>query len=361
MEKKERNFAPRFSMIDMIRGCACIVIVLYHYYGVAGTTFIFEKSPLMKSMIVNGNYAVDLFFMLSGFCLCANYRDRLVERQISYKKFLIRHYLKFVSYMALTMPLALIKQWLMFKNGWDVKPTLDGILFDLFCIRTGYGITQTFPYNSALWFICVLGLMYLFYTCVCAIASGSKTVYFMACSVMLLFGWALLSKQVSFFVFQEITGRGCCNFFLGTILYEIYEFYRERKKAAVNMLGVTLIGIVIFVISGKYDLCGDSRIAADLFLFVPLVLMASFMPRIENKILDLLIKLAGLATSVYIWHHPIIYLFSGLAAMHVLPEGMNHLSMFVTVLAVVTVVAVISKCFLEKAVYQKLLALTFSH
>ncbi len=100
-------------------------------------------------------------------------------------------------------------------------------------------------------------------------------------------------------------------------------------------------------------------LAQNMIYFVPLVLMASFKPRIENKILNLLIKLAGLATSVYIWHHPIIYLFSGLAAMHVLPEGMNHLSMFVTVLAVVAVVAVLSKCFWEKAVYQKLLTLSF--
>lgn len=61
--------APRFELLDALRGIAAVAVVLYHVSTRAGATM----------LVTNGYLAVDFFFMLSGFVMAQSYGARLAE------------------------------------------------------------------------------------------------------------------------------------------------------------------------------------------------------------------------------------------------------------------------------------------
>src|SRR5690606_37003538 len=56
--------ARHYDALDLLRGCAAMVVVLYH------VAFLFVDD---RVMFESGFLCVDMFFMLSGFVIAANY------------------------------------------------------------------------------------------------------------------------------------------------------------------------------------------------------------------------------------------------------------------------------------------------
>ena len=75
--------------IDGLKGLgACIVAFLWHYQH-----FKPEFSPFYKLMPVAYDYGwamVELFFMLSGFGMMAGYSDKILNRETTFKAFLLK-------------------------------------------------------------------------------------------------------------------------------------------------------------------------------------------------------------------------------------------------------------------------------
>lgn len=62
----------RFALLDGLRGLAAIAVVLYH---------------VDHAYMPGGHLAVDFFFILSGFVIALNYRDRLASGELGFVRF----------------------------------------------------------------------------------------------------------------------------------------------------------------------------------------------------------------------------------------------------------------------------------
>ena len=203
------NKSNYFSGINLLRVLACLLIVSFHYYPAAGGGF-FTKVPLINLLVANGNLMVNLFFMISGFCIAANYKNKLMNG-MTFKSYFIKHYLKFVSLSLLTIPISVIKQAAVYKATLDMTHiTFTDIIKDILCIRYGWFPNSTMPYNGSLWFVNILLIMYLMYFFCCKISNH----YVEICVLFVLLGFLLKSNDVIVLpFFNKFAASGYYNFF----------------------------------------------------------------------------------------------------------------------------------------------------
>ena len=65
-----RPLGHRFAVLDSLRGVSALMVCLFHFHG---------RGPLTAMSLVQGSWLfVDFFFVLSGFVIAANYRQRLI-------------------------------------------------------------------------------------------------------------------------------------------------------------------------------------------------------------------------------------------------------------------------------------------
>ena len=105
--------------------------------------------------------------------------------------------------------------------------------FDLLCIRVGYDLDDTFPYNSPLWYLDILIQMYVLYFVVTFFmrdfpkwvsATMSGVLSAVGLFIVLNGGKALLAPL-------NATGRGLYCFFAGILLAESYRLAENRPFA----------------------------------------------------------------------------------------------------------------------------------
>lgn len=157
--------------IDLLKFMASVIILLFHYFTAAGGT-IFTKYRPVCFVIENGAILVNLFFMISGFCISANYKSKIQDLRMNFSEFFKKKYIRLVSFSLLTLPIGIIKQVFVNKANLDSHIcTFSDAIRDLFCIRYGWGCNSSMPYNGALWFINVLLVMYITYYFVCKISN----------------------------------------------------------------------------------------------------------------------------------------------------------------------------------------------
>src|SRR4051812_22955899 len=78
---RHSNFRPMIKSLEGVRGIAALIVALYHFQ--LGT--VHAGLPLIR----HGYLFVDLFFVLSGFVMCAAYAGKLKSAE-DFGRFLIR-------------------------------------------------------------------------------------------------------------------------------------------------------------------------------------------------------------------------------------------------------------------------------
>lgn len=339
----------QLDFLTILRGILCIGIILYHFQGVSQ---LFGSDNLLANIIDNGNYSVDAFFCISGFCVAYNYRDRLINNKYSIFKFVRNNFKKIFIFVLITMPFALLKHWLVYKAGLDSKPSVENALYDLLCIRGVW--TPDFPYNSPLWFCNVLLLIYILYAFITFLSkklNRSGGVYFGLLVAFAMVGFALLmNPSFTFLCFREVPGRGMLNFFIGAIVYEAYEKTNSNKYLKViNWIYVVLyIGAMILLYElDKMALMGNIRMVYS-FLFWPFLVLGASLIKKQNAAMKPFIMLGTMSNSFFIWHHPILYIIYGMSVLGIIEVEMNSWLLFVVYVLIVVGVGVLSGRYIEK-------------
>ena len=84
----------RYIQFDALRGIAALVVVLGHYIGMmpindySKAWFIISNLPIR--ILWDGAGAVNLFFVLSGFCVALPYMQKNNPRPVNYVAFMVR-------------------------------------------------------------------------------------------------------------------------------------------------------------------------------------------------------------------------------------------------------------------------------
>ncbi len=219
-----------FAGINLIRIVACLIIVSFHYYTAIGGGF-FATNDFINYIVSNGSIMVNLFFMISGFCIAVNYKEKLLS-DLSFSDYFVKHYVKFVALSLITIPFAIAKQIMVYQASLDpVYVTFTDIIKDCLCIRFGWFSYNSMPYNGSLWFVDILLVMYLFYYICCKF----KKHYTIASIAFFVLGLFLSYNKgvINLPLINDGTASGFMNFFAGVLLYELYLTAYKNKKSII--------------------------------------------------------------------------------------------------------------------------------
>ncbi|MDE9457916.1 acyltransferase family protein [Xenorhabdus bovienii] len=261
-ERKEIN------SIQMLRGIAAILVLLFHYRYEPSTEF-----PNSIYNFFNGSIGVDLFFVISGFIIYHVSKDSPNGLKPAYK-FIIKRMVRVLP------PYYIITVIFLLFIGNDANKLINSIAF----IPSSNNEAPFYGYPLLVvgW---SLNYEILFYATICIslFFSGKNRflIYFLFTSIPLLafsiyFGNSFLSSSYSYEInspyLSMMTNSIIFDFFLGIISGMI--FHREKiitKSNAIYLLSFSILIFSLAVIGNKYIDTGHGPIMWGLVSFLLVV------------------------------------------------------------------------------------------
>ena len=326
----EGNTLKREKWLDAVRGVACIVVFLSHFYLTFCSESVFINRVLSikpLQILVNGNYAVCLFLIISAYVISVPvYTCRSLDRirQTAFKRYL-RLMLPVFFASALSLLISrtagyynmqaadlLNNPWL--KEFFTQKLTAAGLLHSSL---VGVWWQGDNSFNGPYWMLRTLFLGTFLVIILAIITSGEKTKKAYAGGVLAL----MLCVYLEVNVYDSCLVLGTLLAFIKcrTNLFEI----RKQKKVSLY-IHVLLLGVSVFLpcfqnelirFFSEYEMfpiyftnpAFYNGIAAFLLLFSLMGL-----PGIQNRLgrSRLLSQVSEISFSVYLLHWPVICSFS---------------------------------------------------
>jgi peptidoglycan/LPS O-acetylase OafA/YrhL len=228
-----RNNGPKyFHSMDIIRGFAALVVVLFHWQhfyfsgDVAGVVPDKTLLPLYAQLSLlydDGFLAVDLFFLLSGFIFYWLYANRLANGKTSSRQFFGYRFTRLYPMHIVTLISVAILQWQMFRQSghYFIYPFNDAYHFTLnIFLVNSWGLEKGPSFNAPCWTISVEVLMYLLFFVICRFRLHTK----ISVAVVLVVIGAVVQHYYS------PVGQALYSFFLGAIVYRIYQRITQMQQ-----------------------------------------------------------------------------------------------------------------------------------
>jgi len=241
-----------------------LFIVVFHYfcvfYGADASKI--SYSEVIRNLFQYSQYCVELFFMLSGFLMAYNYKEKIQEYGI----------IEFVKKKieSLILPLIIANVWSLINNilvqvlvqkTTQITVNIWNLLISIVPIHNGWIESQKIiglPTNGTMWFIDVLILCYIIYYIIGRF-TRSNDLYMIWCLIMTCLGYACITYnwEMPFLYYED--GRGYAPFFFGTLLYEIYSRTKEKigRSLAIGLLIFSICGLIIRICVGLENAYGD--------------------------------------------------------------------------------------------------------
>lgn len=247
--------SPRyFFSLDAIRGLAALIVVLCHWQ------FYFYKDQTLQTKPVeelglplfpylsifyhHAFFAVDLFFLLSGFIFFWFYADKIADRKTPFGNFMCYRLTRLYPVHFITLLSLIILQYIMISmNGHTFiiqNNDTYHFLLNLFVIHSwGFEKTPALNgFNGPSWSVSVELLLYLLFFLI----SWKKLHRNKGLLVAIVVGGAIIQH------FYSMIGQGIYSFFLGGLTYHFYAWLIERKNARRITTIVTMAAIMLWVV-----------------------------------------------------------------------------------------------------------------
>lgn len=183
------SLTKRDTLIDFLRGVAILLVLFLHYY-------LAYRMPLMKTLSINGNYGVTIFFVISGFLITSTSLARFGSlSNLSLRKFYSFRFARIIPNITLMVSFVLALGWAgisIFKNSPASVPMSETILsiatfsHNIFMQKYGY-----FNYClNILWSLSVEEIFYLSFPLLCILIRKET---------FLIFAWIFLIIYAPFY------------------------------------------------------------------------------------------------------------------------------------------------------------------
>lgn len=322
----------RFVALDSLRGIAALLVVINH---VPLNQWIFAL-PIIR----HADYAVDFFFVLSGFVIAGAYARRLGE-DFPLVRFLILRLGRIVP-----LHLFVLALWIVVRVGaalvahrpfFNEHASLIELLMAVFLVH-GFDNDSTLPWNGPTWSISVEIWMYLLFALLFR-HFARRGLWVVPAA--LLTGAALLAlATVDQFgtPVSEYMARGVAGFGLGTLCWRAWEAGLGERlvrlgKARLGVLQAGLLVLAFVCVAETYEnytLIG--------LLMAPLVLAMACGSGPVARFLALppFLLLGTLSYSLYIDHSLLMVVGFGLidSRMHLVAPGQADIANAVGVIAI---------------------------
>lgn len=304
----------RFDELDGLKIFFALGVVLFHYWSDEGAHKVSNCPKLSEFVYIYGWLGVEFFFILSGFLMEHTYR-KIIDG-LSFPQFMGRRlkslyvpYLctQFLGIMVIFTDYILCQGRFLFYKGLQINV---GKIIRSFSMTINSWNTVTFPFMIATWYINVLILCYALYFAVLRLAKWFKIKPMYFYIAVMLFAWGFFQMNISFPFLLYETKRGYWCFFVGCILYNIYQSCVFSKKFYILVLDfIVLSFLAIGHKFGMPEVFGDLRVSFIFLVFPVLILTAENLP-IAKKILSckILTFVSKYSMDIYLTHQAVLFL-----------------------------------------------------
>ncbi len=329
-----KSESPRLYSLDVLRGIAALTVVFWHwqhFYSKSSTPFMVEAQPLFNWLFPfyrNGDLAVDFFFLLSGFIFFWLYPKKIFEGHVSAKEFLILRFSRLYPLHFLTLIIVAAQQFYYWKIHGSYfiyeENNIFHFLLNLLFISS-VKLEKGFSFNGPIWSVSVEVFVYfIFFLISKNIKPKNIKPNFWVAAMLSLVGYFLIFPSYS------PVGRGVGGFFLGGVVYSIYQSIIMSKMSKYLsqfiLFSTVILWAIAILLSSKYINPGlffnfgilDSppgfayrpKIFAAMVLFTATLLSFAIFERETSGFFKKLSVLGDISYSSYLLHFPLQLAFA---------------------------------------------------
>ncbi|WFZ86730.1 acyltransferase [Citrobacter freundii] len=296
-------FGKRIYTLDVLRGFAALFVVLFHWqhFFIKNNTasdIIINRQPFYDFLFIfyrYGLYAVELFFVISGFIFFYLYSDTIHRNKTSAKKFIVNRVSRLYPLYIVTFAIVAILQFFFFKSHdyFFVYPMNDiyHAILNLFMIQS-WGFEQGWSFNAPTWSVSIEVLMYVIFFILCKFTSKTTPV-----SIL------IVALSCYFFKINSLIMIGAFSFFVGGLAYKF-------TIAAIKNIGTKLFFIfacVFLLVSWViiFTMQVEDIFLIVLFGFTSLIFFLVSISAIQNDFGKKIEWLGDISYSSYLLHFPL--------------------------------------------------------
>jgi peptidoglycan/LPS O-acetylase OafA/YrhL len=325
---------PYIKPLNAIRGAAALIVVFFHTYKLG-----FFSQHIDLSAFSNGYFAVDMFFILSGFVLMHVYNGKFQTVSVkNYYSFMVSRFARIYPVhfvlLAILVGIELIKLFVLKIPAFTEYKSIPTLITSLLMIQAWHLHTIN-PWNGVSWSISAEWFCYLFAPFLIAFWDRSRN---LALGLFLFFIPAIFLTQYTVslhkteLTFEAGLLRIAVEFLMGIAVYGAYSALRNKKLNSIAIdagawlcLGALLASHYLQIPAlGIIYLCGA------------MILFSSLSRGLFEKVLShkVLFYLGEISYSMYLVHGVLFYnVFN--QVIHKLPQknlGMAILELILIVL-----------------------------
>ena len=246
-----------FFSLDAIRGFACLVVIICHWQFFFYKNYTYQDMPLeamglplfslLSPIYHHAFFAVDLFFLLSGFIFFWFYSQKIANRKTPFNDFIFYRFTRLYPVHFITLISLVFIQTMMINvsgHPYIIQNNDSWHFFLNMLLVHSWGFEKTPAlngFNGPSWSASVEVLLYLLFF----ILSFSRLHNNKKVVIGLVVAGAAVQK------FYPMIGQGMYSFFLGGLVYHMYTWLSQRKnlrKTAI-LLCITAAFLWIMILS----------------------------------------------------------------------------------------------------------------
>lgn len=301
----------RFYALDGLRGICALLIVIYHTHVLNGLSEL--------SLFRNGYWAVEFFFVLSGFVLYHAYGQKNLD-STRFKRFFIRRTFRIFPLHIVMLVVFILLEFLKYIAGLKgynfSNPAFSGnntpskilpnlLLLEGWLGRPGHTVNS---FNTPTWSISIEFYTYLIFGSILFALPRFKKYLFFILSLV-----SFIALQAKFPYLNNNIFRGLSCFFIGCLSYLAYlEITKLKLKSRIfNLLEIISILAAMFVI--PFDFAYKNIIITLVFCAVVIAFSS------DRGFISVFLKsrmispLGKLSYSVYLTHYAILNIILSIA------------------------------------------------
>jgi peptidoglycan/LPS O-acetylase OafA/YrhL len=264
----------RYEALDALRGLCAICVCLFHFKAMG---------PIASLPFVRGSWLfVDFFFVLSGFVIAANYRQKLTDKRFLGRFAILRfgrvwplHMVMLLAFIGFeTLGQLLSPYGVMQRQAFYGSTTVEAIFTNIAFLQA-FGLHNGLTWNQPAWSVAVEFWTYLLFAALVAAAAARTERWLLAIVPVAALTLLLVTSNAINVTHDWSLLRCILGFGTGVLAWHVWErrsIQASRPQAVPAFLaeiaafGLT-VAFVVYASGAPFNLAAPLLFAAVIFVF----------------------------------------------------------------------------------------------
>lgn len=324
MSISAQNKAEHYLVLDSLRGVCAIMVALFHFRA---NSHIEDLALIRNSWLF-----VDFFFVLSGFVIAENYRERLASGKVSFGTFIWLRFARLYPLHLFMLSLFVITEFaisIAYQNmGADRTPFTEGrslaLLPENLFLLQSLGVSGVPSWNIPAWSISAEFWTYMIFAVLLLLGPMTRKIWplltlILAPAAILLFHQGSLALEYDGGILRCLFGFG-----IGSLVSQ-FSLHQKTKHIGAGGMEIPLVALLL----GFICFAPEWRITffAPLLFAITLIIFARGAGHVSKFLKHQIFLLLGaLSYSIYMVH---TYLHARMKNVAVIAEKVTNQSYFI--------------------------------